>query len=813
MNTSFRNIFRCGDVQHIEIPIIQRDYAHGRQDGGVPRIRKAFLKVLHGALTGGEAVGLDFIYGEVKAERMIPLDGQQRLTTLFLLHWYLAARSGITGADCDFLGKFTYETRYSARHFCEKLVAQRPPFPLATLLSEWMRDQHWYAGAWKHDPTIQSMLVVLDDIHDLFRSANENACLDAWQRLVAEDAPAITFESLSLPVMGLTDDLYIKMNSRGKPLTPFEHFKADFEQTLREVSEAHPERLHGTETPYQEFISKVDQDWSDLLWPLRDSKNKYDSDGDIIDDEFLRLFRFLTEIVIHRHGLPVKPELFDDDIDLWAERVYGKENGRDPLAAQRYLFDALDSLFAEFGKMKKASEIADWFGNLFMENGYRPGAVVVFDKVDLFGACCAKYGIMEGRNRAFSLSRSLLLFAVLEYLMAKPRPQPEDFAQRLRTLRNLSFASDNEIRLDNLPALLNETAAFIRNGNLAEFQTYNKRQVDEERCKADFLAQRPGHPGLRETLHRLEDHDLLRGCLAAFDLDVDAATFAGRAGLFLEVFTEDGNPPFKEVSAALLACGDYSRKTSEGRYQFGSPSPDLSSIWRQLLANPAGADFARTSRALLKMLDTLAATAGASIPARLQAIANGYLAGQEAAKRFDWRYYLIKYSTMRAGYSGLYISSSGAMGFDLCMMERRQLNSYYRDPYLLAVIEQSKAKVGQDVAELRHYGWDGYQPKGRWIKLARTVEDLMSCRAEGFQLQASSQTAFTAICTKHGVGDDRLFRIPQVVVDGVIYDQEDRILAGAKLLQALIVSPPPPASTSLPPGDGFPGNGEASSPP
>ena len=32
--------------------------------------------------------------------------------------------------------------------------------------------------------------------------------------------------------MGSGEDLYIKMNSRGKPLTPFENFKARFEQAI-----------------------------------------------------------------------------------------------------------------------------------------------------------------------------------------------------------------------------------------------------------------------------------------------------------------------------------------------------------------------------------------------------------------------------------------------------------------------------------------------------------------------------------------------------------------------------------------------------
>ena len=42
----------------------------------------------------------------------------------------------------------------------------------------------------------------------------------------------ITFQLLKLDEFGLSDDLYIKMNARGKPLTNFETFKARFGQDL-----------------------------------------------------------------------------------------------------------------------------------------------------------------------------------------------------------------------------------------------------------------------------------------------------------------------------------------------------------------------------------------------------------------------------------------------------------------------------------------------------------------------------------------------------------------------------------------------------
>ena len=255
------------------------------------------------------------------------------------------------------------------------------------------------------------MLVVLDEIDSLFRDAN---CQTAWELLIAEDEPAITFESLSLTNMGLTDDIYIKMNSRGKPLTPFEHFKAGFEQTLQKVSAAHGDEFIEKESPYDEFVRKVDQEWSDLLWPLRD-------ENDIIDKEFLCLFHFVTDMVMYRNKLDVEIDLFDKDIDDWVDCVYG-EKAEAPLSAQSSMFAAFGSLSAHFGPMRDAGKIDEWFRTIFQEKGYHDGSVAIFDpQVDLFRACCKSYGIVDagGKNRLFSLPRTLLLFAVLEHLQAE----------------------------------------------------------------------------------------------------------------------------------------------------------------------------------------------------------------------------------------------------------------------------------------------------------------------------------------------------------------------------------------------------------
>ncbi|MBK8695792.1 MAG: DUF262 domain-containing protein [Deltaproteobacteria bacterium] len=272
--TSYNALFRTtgsSAITAIRIPRLQRDYAQGRMDEATASIRTAFLDVLHRALTDGPPVGLDFVFGDVSNGVLSPLDGQQRLTTLFLLHWYLAARANRLD-DQQGWKNFTYETRASARLFCERLV-QSPAPPTTEKPSAWIQDQSWFLSTWHHDPTVTSMLVVLDALHDRFRG--DDAGL-AWSRLVDSDNPGISFHLLPIREVGRPDELYIKMNSRGKPLTPFENFKACFEQSLTEMAPARARK----------FADRVDGAWSDMLWPMRGTDN-------VIDDEFMRYLDFI----------------------------------------------------------------------------------------------------------------------------------------------------------------------------------------------------------------------------------------------------------------------------------------------------------------------------------------------------------------------------------------------------------------------------------------------------------------------------------------------------------------------------------------
>ena len=80
--TSFWNLLTH---QPVIVPIIQRDYAQGREWQST--LRRRFLKSLFDALSEKKDLKLDFVYGANKIKKFHPIYGQQRLSTLWLLHW------------------------------------------------------------------------------------------------------------------------------------------------------------------------------------------------------------------------------------------------------------------------------------------------------------------------------------------------------------------------------------------------------------------------------------------------------------------------------------------------------------------------------------------------------------------------------------------------------------------------------------------------------------------------------------------------------------------------------------------------------
>jgi hypothetical protein len=243
--------------------------------------------------------------------------------------------------------------------------------------------------------------------------------------------------------------------------------------------------------------------------------------------------------------------------------------------------------------------------------------------------------------------------------------------------------------------------------------------------------------------------------------------------------------PLADVSAALLACGDYSQRRRGGRFQFASNSKK--DALRQMFVNAGGTASVATKATLMGMLDGLSDANGAQVLDGLRAMVDRYLAGQEHLQRFDWRYYLVKYPEMREGDSGIYVRSEEGRGFGLCMMYKERMSSYYRDPYLFALFKRSGALPDQEIEDPWHTGYD---TEVRWLNFMNSGIRL-TCRWDGFALTGPpdelGRTDLAPIFAKHQVDSTTWFLpIPQETIGEAVYDLQDRVLVGSSLVRDLL---------------------------
>lgn len=659
---------------HVFIPMVQRDYAQGRTTNDVNRVRSRFLDAIKSYLEkseeGNDVMKMDFIYGEKeqvwsttvadKLEKIIvtPLDGQQRLTTLYLLHWYAAKKCGIEESDYKFLNNFTYDIRPSSRDFCTHLMQYVPDWSLK--LKEQLTDQNWFMGKWHNDPTIIGMLVMLDAIDDKF-----NDIKNIWEILTGKNE-RIVFYFLPLSENGLSDELYIKMNSRGKKLTAFEHFKAEYESLYEKDSDEARIINH-----------KFDVEWTDTFFPYRNQ-------DDIVDNEFMKYFFYISHILCYEQGIKKS----NDEFEL-IKLIY--DNSPNAVANRKYLENAFDCWY---NVIKEYNSIDNFFLKYLSGDEYEKGKVTTYKRIseyrdtqNFFHACIKLYQV----NNNFSYSDFLFLYGIITYLINKSKIKENDFIYRLRTLRNLIWNSNSgEIRGDAeyMKDLLSEVKELILNGEINKELThkFNAIQTDEEINKKEEIKL-----DQQDTLHKFEDHPLIYGYVSGLGYDnLDLVE------TFYSVFRYKSD--FMEIHRAMLSIGDYTQNDSS-RIYMGNQNR---ATWTQLLhksriRNNFENNTMNVLRCFLQQIKN---------GMNLEDIIKNFLKEREDSKTYDWRYYFVKYPEMLRGADGELIWDESNK-YICTTLNKHQLNGQHWNPFL-NVIYQKLSNELQDkyrkVIKLDNYG-------------------------------------------------------------------------------------------------------------
>ena len=506
-------------IEKVEIPRIQRDYAQGRKikRDGVTRLNdqgSRFLDSILSHLQKGTPMEMDFIYGAAEGRKFLPLDGQQRLTTLYLLYWYIGNKELEDKEELHaLLKKFSYETRATARQFCEQLSSVSDLDYETKSISKQLRDFAWYSRVYDLDPTVVAMMNMLDEIQHRYLELGQ-VCYDNLEQL--------TFSVLALNRFRLTDELYIKMNARGKQLTNFENLKADLINWMTK-SEGFLENqdYNGQSMPHHMvFSNKIDNEWTDALWSL---SNRLKDAGNIttVDDLFFSLiYRWLLcEFILESD-------------------TSNREMDKDPLF--KYL--QAENEYSDFKQIKPllTDERLERFEHAMdLFSGATNSDHIYKDSVASWSSSPAAYFLF---GKEITLPQRVALYGIWVYLCTNKTFDADKFRQWMRVVWNIVENTDIDswriaIGVIQLLHQLGQYSDDIYSNYPNTLKSDHQAAIDERR-KIDFIGK---DPSWENAFIEAEKHPFLRGGIDFMiedEMTIDA--FKHRTDMTNKVFGDKG---------------------------------------------------------------------------------------------------------------------------------------------------------------------------------------------------------------------------------------------------------------------------------
>jgi hypothetical protein len=497
----------------IQIPVIQRDYVQGcALNAQMEEKRDDFVrKLLNALLPTGRPYNLDFVYGapEIKGGAFLPLDGQQRLTTLFLLHWILLQMV----EDCPDrlaclrkLTGFSYKTRISSDRFCRKICVESFSFDGYDSLEAAIKDKNWYVADIAADPTVKAMMQMVAVMEKMLKEKPycENLNVMCGNLLKGR---RITFDLLNMVDYHLTDGLYVKMNARGKELTPFENRKADLIAFFSYDAEVK-----------DHFTDKIEHDWNDLFWSYayEDYEKRNNAEREKVsrkvyprmDERFMSFFNNMLRLMYFvNYSGKNEAKAGDYKPGVWEQVAVVLSNAR----LREFLFGSLDWLYKTHKEYDGG--LPKFFSDVFytnepvgrMDDGERRVRLFVAkNDVDMGDGNVDLFNLISRSSEDFR-SEHIMLYALLLYCVKfDVSVVDNDLLGYIRKCRNYllelkqqntaKVTVESNVRVNNMNAYLDNFVKFMNEGDVAT-------ESIEVGC-------------LRRNI---EDMDYVKGCIEAFE--------------------------------------------------------------------------------------------------------------------------------------------------------------------------------------------------------------------------------------------------------------------------------------------------------
>lgn len=369
-NSSIYSFKRILNEYLIYVPSFQRNYIQGSDEFKDKRDR--LLDDIFESLKSRKVIDLGFVYGRseksYKGRLFYPYDGQQRLTTLYFLYLMLCFRNRKKESIKGLKGKLSYQTRQSTDRFINSFIdwiynSMENEYDLFwnpnNKSSAFIKIQDWFFDYdWEYDVSIKNILSLIDTLKIRILKLEKEIAIDEIINLIddKEDDNPFKFIFIHIDDIIQNDELYIKINARGKALSHFENLKSDINNFWRN----------------EDYKSKLDGAWTEYVWKESSKDSNSGTIEERFDSDFYNSFKNIFYLnYLSNIEKPLTPAFINEIKNEW-DNVFNKgkinkdwEN-KASCDVISYFFDAVSHPNYLFEKQ------ADGYGNLlFKENpGY-----------------------------------------------------------------------------------------------------------------------------------------------------------------------------------------------------------------------------------------------------------------------------------------------------------------------------------------------------------------------------------------------------------------------------------------------------------
>ncbi|QUT66987.1 hypothetical protein INE83_02456 [Bacteroides uniformis] len=433
------------------------------------------------------------------------------------------------------------------------------------------------------------MLRMLDTIDSIFFKSWEEAA----NNLFSADHNTILFQFLKLENFYDPDDLFIKMNARGLPLTEFEIFKGKWMEQIETLYE--PAEI-------KSLKSLIDVSWTDFLWPLRTQRKELKN----IDP----FFQNLLKLIIGNSTASLLSNKVDFDILFEANKKelsfsYGKYTEEYNVVFDRVM---LDRIKEELEAMCSPNSVF----TKFRTSETKHEKWIDLEKEWQF------FVIQDRDNNNPNYKGRVTLYALSRFSTLMPSTNDCEVNQWSRLIRNLientRFDSSNDaVRvIKDIDTMLLELTAYYKENNgsscvndwVAQNTTFTPKgftnsQWEEEKIKAELRKD----SSWNDEITKAEKHQYLNGKIGLIlwcsgeitglipfsknTLNRDLNKFKSYSEKCLKLFNEAGQKDSEVTSKfllvrAMLSKGDYMPNLSADRKNFYNDPGHRDYSWKAL---------------------------------------------------------------------------------------------------------------------------------------------------------------------------------------------------------------------------------------